>query len=90
MLELAATLLTIGGSESTLEAQPLAATAVEGRPDDMKAVEILAVIASSNKDWRTSADSLATLMSGMNPDTSEYVQYEMTLKRLRELADTRR
>ena len=55
----------------------------------MKAVEILAVIASANEDWRTAADSLATLMGGMNPDTPEYVQYEMTLKRLRELADTR-
>lgn len=87
MLELAATLLTAGGAENTREAQPLAAAAVEGRPGDMKAVEILAVIASANEDWRTAADSLATLMGGMNPDTSEYVQYEMTLKRLRELAD---
>lgn len=86
MLELAATLLTIGGPDSMREAQPLAQGAVEGRPGDMKAVEILAVAASANEDWRTAAESLSLLMSTMNPDTPEYVQYEMTLKRLRELA----
>ena len=32
------------------------------------------------------AESLSLLMSTMNPDTPEYVQYERTLKRLRELA----
>ena len=86
MLELAATLLTIGGPDSMREAQPLAQGAVEGRPGDMKAVEILTVAASANEDWRTAAESLSLLMSTMNPDTPEYVQYEMTLKRLRELA----
>ena len=86
MLELAATLLTIGGPDSMREAQPLAQGAVDGRPGDMKAVEILAVAASANEDWRTAAESLSLLMSTMNPDTPEYVQYEMTLKRLRELA----
>ena len=85
MLELAATLLTIGGPDSMREAQPLAQGAVEGRPGDMKAVEILTVAASANEDWRTAAESLSLLMSTMNPDTPEYVQYEMTLKRLREL-----
>lgn len=86
MLELAATLLTIGGPESAIEAQPLAQGAVDGRPGDMKAVEILAVTASANEDWRTAAESLSLLMGAMKPDTPEYLQYEMTLRRLRELA----
>ena len=52
----------------------------------MKAVEILAVTASANEDWRTAAESLSLLMGAMKPDTPEYLQYEMTLRRLRELA----
>ena len=48
--------------------------------------EILAVTASANEDWRTAAESLSLLMGAMKPDTPEYLQYEMTLRRLRELA----
>lgn len=87
MLELAATLVTVGGHDNFREAQPLVTRALDKLPGDKRALELLALTASANRDWKTAADTLARLLEGMSPDTPAYLRYEQTLKRLRELAE---
>lgn len=86
MLELAATLVTVGGDDNFKEAQPIVEKALEKLPGDNRALELLALTATANQDWKTAADTVARLLEGMSPDTPTYMRYEATLKRLRELA----
>lgn len=86
MLEMAATLVTVGGHDNFKEAQPLVEKALEKLPGDKRALELLALTSSANQDWKTAANTLALLLEGMSPDTPAYMRYEQTLKRLRELA----
>lgn len=84
MLELGATLMTIGTGEAVAEAQPLIEEALRKEPQNMKAVELLAMAAAGNQDWNTAADQLTVLMQyTMSPDMPEYLRYEQTVKMLR-------
>ncbi len=86
LLELAATLVTVGGHNNFKEAQPIVEKAVDKLPGDKRALELLALTSSANQDWKTAANTVSILLEGMSPDTPAYVQYEQTLKRLRRLA----
>ena len=88
MLELGATLLTLGTPEAFAEAQPVIQLARDRDPENMKAVELLAMAAAGNQDWSTAADQLSLLLRSMSPDTPEYLRYEQTVKMLRAKADT--
>lgn len=82
MMELGATLLTIGSDAAFKEALPVLKAAHEKVPDNLKVSELYAMAASVNGEWAAAAQQLRLLLAVMTPDMPEYVRYEQTIRML--------
>ncbi len=80
MLELGATLLSIGEPTSFREALDVITQAYEKDPNNPKVTQLLIMAAAANHDWATGARELRVLLDTMNPDTPEYLKFSETLK----------
>ena len=82
MLEFGAALLTAGEPRLLPEAKSVLQEALSTQPDNMKAVELLAIAAFQTQDWKLAAEQVRTVLGTLEPDSPRYVQYAETLRLL--------
>lgn len=82
MLEFGAALLTSGDARLLPEAKSVLQEALRAQPDNMKAVELLAIAAFQTQDWGLAAEQIRTVLATLEPDSPRYVQYAETLRLL--------
>ena len=80
MLEFGAALLTAGEPRLLPEAKSVLQEALSTQPDNMKAVELLAIAAFQTQDWKLAAEQIRIVLGTLEPDSPRYVQYAETLR----------
>lgn len=90
MLELAATLLQIGGDANYAEAYPLADEASRLMPGNLKATELLAMAAAATRHWIVAQSAMERLLENEDTSSPNYLQHFDTYRMVKALADEER